>query len=309
MAIPKLTGYALPTANDIPDNKVQWAFEPDRAALLIHDMQEYFLNFWGDNCPMMEKVVANIAALRQFCKQHNIPVYYTAQPKEQSDDDRALLNDMWGPGLTRSPEQQRIVAALAPDEADTVLVKWRYSAFHRSPLEQMLKETGRNQLIITGVYAHIGCMTTATDAFMRDIKPFMVADALADFSREEHMMSLKYVAGRSGRVVMTEALLPVPASKAALRALILPLLDESDEPYDDENLIDYGLDSVRMMALAARWRKVHGDIDFVMLAKTRPSMPGGRCSLARSTDGLFREDRLGDRSRKRHRLCHGAGVY
>ncbi|VTP15065.1 Isochorismatase [Phytobacter ursingii] len=267
MAIPKLTGYALPTANDIPDNKVQWAFEPDRAALLIHDMQEYFLHFWGENCPMMEKVVANIAALRQFCKQHHIPVYYTAQPKDQSDDDRALLNDMWGPGLTRSPEQQQIVAALAPDEADTVLVKWRYSAFHRSPLEQMLKETGRNQLIITGVYAHIGCMTTATDAFMRDIKPFMVADALADFSREEHLMSLKYVAGRSGRVVMTEALLTVPASKAALRALILPLLDESDEPYDDENLIDYGLDSVRMMALAARWRKVHGDIDFVMLAK------------------------------------------
>ena len=267
MAIPKLSGYALPTANDIPDNKVQWAFEPERAALLIHDMQEYFLNFWGENCPMMEKVVANIAALRQFCKQHNIPVYYTAQPKEQSEDDRALLNDMWGPGLTRSPEQQQIVAALTPDEADTVLVKWRYSAFHRSPLEQMLKETGRNQLIITGVYAHIGCMTTATDAFMRDIKPFMVADALADFSREEHLMSLKYVAGRSGRVVMTEALLPVPASKAALRAQILPLLDESDEPYDDENLIDYGLDSVRMMALAARWRKVHGDIDFVMLAK------------------------------------------
>ncbi|ORJ47684.1 isochorismatase [Kluyvera intermedia] len=267
MAIPKLTGYALPSANDIPDNKVQWTFEPDRAALLIHDMQEYFLHFWGENCPMMEEVVANIAALRQFCKQHHIPVYYTAQPKDQSDDDRALLNDMWGPGLTRSPEQQQIVAALAPDEADTVLVKWRYSAFHRSPLEQMLKETGRNQLIITGVYAHIGCMTTATDAFMRDIKPFMVADALADFSREEHLMSLKYVAGRSGRVVMTEALLPVPASKAALRALILPLLDESDEPYDDENLIDYGLDSVRMMALAARWRKVHGDIDFVMLAK------------------------------------------
>lgn len=267
MAIPKLSGYALPTANDIPDNKVQWAFEPERAALLIHDMQEYFLNFWGENCPMMEKVVANIAALRQFCKQHNIPVYYTAQPKEQSEDDRALLNDMWGPGLTRSPEQQQIVAALTPDEADTVLVKWRYSAFHRSPLEQMLKETGRDQLIITGVYAHIGCMTTATDAFMRDIKPFMVADALADFSREEHLMSLKYVAGRSGRVVMTEALLPVPASKAALRAQILPLLDESDEPYDDENLIDYGLDSVRMMALAARWRKVHGDIDFVMLAK------------------------------------------
>ncbi|QKN82826.1 isochorismatase [Scandinavium goeteborgense] len=267
MAIPKLQAYALPTAADIPANKVDWAFEPARAALLIHDMQEYFLNFWGENSAMMETVVANIKALRDFAKKHNIPVYYTAQPKEQSDEDRALLNDMWGPGLTRSPEQQRVIAALAPDEADTVLVKWRYSAFHRSPLEEMLKETERNQLIITGVYAHIGCMTTATDAFMRDIKPFFVADALADFSREEHLMSLKYVAGRSGRVVMTEELLPLPASKEALRAIILPLLDESDEPLDDENLIDYGLDSVRMMALAARWRKVHADIDFVMLAK------------------------------------------
>ncbi|CAH3466389.1 isochorismatase [Enterobacter cloacae complex sp. S4] len=268
MAIPKLTAYALPTAAELPTNKVNWSFEPERAALLIHDMQEYFLNFWGENSAMMQQVVANIAKLRAWCKAHNIPVYYTAQPKEQSDEDRALLNDMWGPGLTRSPEQQRIVAELAPDEADTVLVKWRYSAFHRSPLEQMLKETGRNQLLITGVYAHIGCMTTATDAFMRDIKPFFIADALADFTRDEHLMSLNYVAGRSGRVVMTDDLLPsVPASKVALRALILPLLDESDEPMDDENLIDYGLDSVRMMALSARWRKVHGDIDFVMLAK------------------------------------------
>ncbi|WP_318389216.1 isochorismatase [Enterobacter sp.] len=268
MAIPKLTGYALPVAAEIPQNKVNWAFEPERAALLIHDMQDYFINFWGDNCPMMEQVIANIAALRQFCKQHNIPVYYTAQPKDQSDDDRALLNDMWGPGLTRKPEEQKVVDALAPDADDTVLVKWRYSAFHRSELEQMLKASGRNQLLITGVYAHIGCMTTATDAFMRDIKPFMVADALADFTRDEHLMALNYVAGRSGRVVMTEELMPsVPGSKAALRAVILPLLDESDEPLDDENLIDYGLDSVRMMALAARWRKVHGDIDFVMLAK------------------------------------------
>lgn len=143
------------------------------------------------------------------------------------------------------------MAELTPDEADTVLVKWRYSAFHRSPLEQMLKESGRDQLIITGVYAHIGCMTTATDAFMRDIQPFFVADALADFTRDEHLMSLNYVAGRSGRVVTTDELLPsLPTSKAALRELILPLLDESDEPMDDENLIDYGLDSVRMMA----WR-------------------------------------------------------
>ena len=70
MAIPKLQAYALPESHDIPKNKVDWAFEPQRAALLIHDMQDYFVSFWGENCPMMEQVIANIAALRDYCKQH-----------------------------------------------------------------------------------------------------------------------------------------------------------------------------------------------------------------------------------------------
>jgi bifunctional isochorismate lyase/aryl carrier protein len=129
-------------------------------------------------------------------------------------------------------------------------------------------------LIICGVYAHIGCMTTAIDAFMRNIQPFMVADGLADFSREEHLMALRYTAGRCGRVVTTAELLPGIASKAALRQQIMPFLDEDSEDMgDDENLIDYGLDSVRIMELAARWRKIRGDIDFIALAKN-PSIDG-----------------------------------
>ncbi|QTO53842.1 isochorismatase [Duffyella gerundensis] len=280
MTIPKLADYALPDAADLPQNKVQWAFEPPRAALLIHDMQDYFLNFWGENSPMIQQVVENIARLRRYCKAQGVPVFYTAQPNEQSDADRALLNDMWGPGLNKHPEQQKVAAALAPDADDHVLVKWRYSAFHRSPLEETLHEMGRDQLIICGVYAHIGCLTTATDAFMRNIKPFMVADALADFTREEHMMALTYTAGRSGRVVMTRDLMPLPLDKAELRAMVLPLLEDDDQPEDDDNLIDYGLDSVRVMTLAARWRQVHADIDFVSLAKD-PSINGWWALLSR----------------------------
>lgn len=280
MTIPTLNDYALPGAADLPADKVNWAFEPARAALLIHDMQEYFVGFWREDSPLVRQVVANIATLRRACKRLGIPVYYTAQPNDQPPEDRALLNDMWGAGLNNHPDKQRVVAALTPEDDDTVLVKWRYSAFHRSMLEQSLKETGRDQLIICGVYAHIGCLTTAIDAFMRDIQPFMVADALADFSREEHLMALNYTAGRAGRVVLTRDLLLVPQSKDALRELVLPLLDESDVPEDDENLIDYGLDSVRMMALAASWRKVFGDIDFIQLAKN-PSIDGWWALLSR----------------------------
>ncbi|EIC84590.1 isochorismatase [Serratia sp. M24T3] len=279
MAIPKLESYALPTVAELPTNKVKWELEPTRAALLIHDMQQYFLNFWGEDSPLIKQVVENIANLRRYCKAQGIPVFYTAQPNNQSDEDRALLNDMWGPGLNKHPEQQAVVAALAPDEDDQVLVKWRYSAFHRSPLQEILQETGRDQLIICGVYAHIGCLTTAIDGFMRNIQPFMVADGLADFSRDEHLMALRYTAGRCGRVVMTADLTgaesrPGYASKEQLRNEILPLLDEdSEDLQDDDNLIDYGLDSVRIMALATRWRKIREDIDFVALAKN-PTLNG-----------------------------------
>jgi bifunctional isochorismate lyase/aryl carrier protein len=270
MAIPKLNDYALPAADELPNNKVSWQLEPQRAALLIHDMQQYFLNFWGEDSALIKQVVENIARLRSYCKQQGIPVFYTAQPNQQSDEDRALLNDMWGPGLNKHPEQQAVTAALAPDADDTVLVKWRYSAFHRSPLQEILQESGRDQLIVCGVYAHIGCLTTAIDAFMRNIQPFMVADGLADFSREEHLMALRYTAGRCGRVVTTASLLPSAgiASKEALRRQILPLLDEDSEDMgNDENLIDYGLDSVRIMELATRWRKIRSDIDFIALAR------------------------------------------
>ena len=92
MAIPTVNSYALPTAAELPTNKVNWAFEPARAALLIHDMQEYFLNFWGENCPMMEQVVANIAQLRDYCKKHNIPVSLRCQEINQHKNNQKAKN-------------------------------------------------------------------------------------------------------------------------------------------------------------------------------------------------------------------------
>ncbi|MEF3365038.1 isochorismatase family protein [Methylocystis sp. 9N] len=280
MAIQALPSYPMPGQESLPRNKVDWTLEPDRAALLIHDMQEYFIGFYGEQSPLVDQLLANIKRLRDHFKALGAPVIYTAQPKQQSDEDRGLLNDMWGPGLNAHPHLDKIVQAVAPDENDTVLVKWRYSAFKRSPLAQLMKDMGRDQLAICGVYGHIGCLTTTLDAFMQDIKPFVIGDAIADFSLDDHLMTLNYVSRRCGAVIGCDAATSARPSRASsltkkeLKTQLLTMVEIDEEQFDpNENLIDYGLDSVRTMAIVSEWRKLGIDVSFVDLAR-QPTLNG-----------------------------------
>jgi bifunctional isochorismate lyase/aryl carrier protein len=114
---------------------------------------------------------------------------------------------------------------------------------------------------------------TAGEAFMNDIQPFFAADALADFSAQEHEMALRYVAQRCGRALLTQDLVAalqggLPASLAELKALIAGSLQvAADELHDEDSLLDWGLDSIRIMALLERWRRAGVTLDFMQLAE------------------------------------------
>ncbi|VWC35571.1 isochorismatase family protein [Burkholderia lata] len=272
MAIPKIASYPMPA--DLPANRVTWPFDPRRAALLVHDMQDYFLDFYDRGAAPVPSLLTGVRRLIDFAHATGMPVYYTAQPATQAPADRALLTDMWGPGLTAQPARAAISAIVAPAPGDTVLDKWRYSAFRRSDLDTRLRTQGRDQLAICGIYAHIGCLMTACDAFMRDIKPFFVGDALADFSEREHRMALDYVAGRCGSVVSVDTLVrathddpATPTLDDVARLVAGSLRVPAETLSADANLVDCGVDSIRMMTFVEQWRADGHDVTFVQLAE------------------------------------------
>lgn len=197
--------YRLPTRAELPAAQTRWTADPTRAVLLIHDMQRYFLAPFGS--PLRETLIGQTRQLRDTAVQCGVPIAYTAQPGDMTPPQRGLLEDFWGPGMTAGPEHRTVVPELAPRAEDRVFTKWRYSAFFKSTLLDWMKESGRDQLVLCGIFAHIGVLTTALDAFTHDIQPFFVADAMGDFSAEHHRFAMNHAARSCARVLLTEEVL------------------------------------------------------------------------------------------------------
>lgn len=199
--------YKLPKNQCLQFNRVEWQIESNRSAMLIHDMQKYYLKpLMTENEGPGRDLIKNIKRVKEACVASNVPVIYTVcQPCEHVEQ-RGLLNDFWGRGMTDTVNNVEIVDGIRPDKEDHIVVKHKYSAFYMSNLMDILKALKRDQLIITGVYSHIGCLATALDALMRDIQVFYIADAVGDFSLDFHMSSITTVGNCCGQIYLTEML-------------------------------------------------------------------------------------------------------
>jgi isochorismate hydrolase len=66
LTIPNIGAYELPQTAQLTAHKVSWTPRAARAALLIHDMQEYFLRFYKKSEAPLAKVI--VEALRGLGK-------------------------------------------------------------------------------------------------------------------------------------------------------------------------------------------------------------------------------------------------
>ncbi len=197
---------------DIPQRVIDWcvsrrgrveifdSIEPQKTALLVIDMRNGFV--MPDVSPVcvpgLEAIVPNINRLAEVTRRHGGIVVWTQQ----------TYTDEWSSWYTlfASPEMRdRIVADTAPGatggevysgmdvrDGDVRVVKTRSSALTpgASILEAILRENGRDTLIITGTLSNVCCESTARDAMLLNFKTIFVTDANGTRSDEEHNATL-----------------------------------------------------------------------------------------------------------------------
>lgn len=170
------------------------AFSPERSALLVIDMQRYFLE--SDShafIPAATEITGNVRSLIEAYRRRDLPVIFTRHANPRGAPAGAMER-WWRDVLYEDDQLSEISPALAPGPDEHVLRKSRYSAFVGTNLEGKLRSLGIERILITGVMTHLCCETTARDAFMRDFDVFIVIDGTASKSEDLHTASLRTLA-------------------------------------------------------------------------------------------------------------------
>jgi isochorismate hydrolase len=167
---------------------VDIVFHPDRAALLVLDMQDYFLRARSHAfVPSTPAILPNIQALVESFYAANRPVIFTCHIN--TDADAGMMSRWW----------QDVIRAGSPDSAFTasldtskgiIVQKSQYDAFYNSNLETILRDRGVEQVVVMGVMTHLCCETTARSAFVRGFEVFFCIDGTATYTEKQHCASL-----------------------------------------------------------------------------------------------------------------------
>lgn len=173
---------------------VEKRFSPKDSALLVIDMQKYFLDSSSHAyVPDSKGIVGNVQALISAYRRRSLPVVFTREGLLK-DEDPGVMGRWWGDVLRIDDDMSEVAPPFIPLANETILRKSRYSAFVGTDLEKRLRRKRVTGVVITGVLTHLCCESTARDAFMRDFDVFFVVDGTASDNEDLHVSSLKTLA-------------------------------------------------------------------------------------------------------------------
>lgn len=172
----------------------------DHSAIVVVDMQNAFaskggmLDIAGLDITDASRVVAVIRSVLDAARSVKIPIVYLRMAYKPDLSDAGGPNspnwhkelamslmfsqpDLRAKILTEGTWDAEIVAELAPESADLVITKTRYSGFAGTPLDSQLRVRGIRYLFFTGIATNVCVESTLRDAFFHDYWPILVSNA------------------------------------------------------------------------------------------------------------------------------------
>ena len=205
---------AIPLAGDVSFR--QRRVEPDRAALLVVDLQKGEYNerkiaaepgdayLWNR---IAREVVPNGRRLIAAFRERGMEVIYTVVESLTLDGrDRSLDYKISGIFVPRGAHEAEVVDALAPQPNDIVLPKTSSSLFNSTNFEYVLRNLGIEYVVVMGIMTDQCVETAVRDGCDRGFLMTVVEDACATHSAERHRESLLGMGGYC-RVRTTDALI------------------------------------------------------------------------------------------------------
>ena len=153
----------------------------DDTALVVIDIQDKLM---PKREGVAEEVIAKTARLVKVAKALGIPVLVTEQNPEKLGATNAALTE----ALEDTPRMGKLEFGCTANPA----------------FQQALEATGRKQLLITGVEAHICVLQTALGAKEKGYAPFVVQDAIASLDEREQAAGLRRMERDGAEIVTTQ---------------------------------------------------------------------------------------------------------
>ena len=176
----------------IPKSDITGNFFPQNAALLVLDLQKFFLD--PASHAYIYGAPAIISGLLDLIKQYRKlqrPVICTRHLN--TVENAGLMKSWWKDLITNDNPLSRLLPEIENLRLP-VIEKPQYDAFYHTDLEQMLHEANVKQLVITGVMTHLCCESTARSGFMRGFEIFIPLDGTATYNADFHAAALRNLA-------------------------------------------------------------------------------------------------------------------
>lgn len=176
-------------------NVHQMNLEISKAALLVIDMQNFFLD---PQSPTYTEggtaIVGGCRRLIEAFRSYRRPVIYTRHVHQSPELDGGNLAWWWQGMCIDGTPGSGIIEALAPLKTDKIINKHRYSAFYNTDLEITLRCLAISDIVACGIMSNICVESTVRDAFFRDLRCFVPVDAVGSVSESLQIGALRGMA-------------------------------------------------------------------------------------------------------------------